>query len=436
MSVYFINPYSFAGVSYLLRATFDAANQGYANAQVLNTEAEGVQDGQLTVVEVDGTLAIVSNKMAFTAQSTPVWGDLGLIGELLGGGAFTKALGMPLLGTINLTTWEEAGLGWDNAATVADPDNMVYALQANATDGQIDVEGGTVVLTGLSTSTAYKLALVLGGYDSSGTPYYSGQTKADYKYGAAYYYHDGSNWHLLWRKTTDNTGTLYAAFSSLDAAGTLDEMKVHNSDLSAVQIPAHYSSFDASNGTSLDAITPEVGTGWTEQNGNWDIQGNEADPGNGFSSDDHATTSSSESDAIIDCGATATRTDASNYSTAAIVVRWSDTTHFWLTHLSPEANKFQIYENNAGYTLRAEAAITINGGTKYAVRTVADGTTIDAYLDGANKITYASASLNVTAKIHGLRVHPAGTPPANPTFDNFTVYARTSTTYNDELDAV
>ena len=52
-------------VTYLLRATWDSAgDQGYADAQVLDTVGEGVEDGSLTVEEVSGcTVACVSNRL-------------------------------------------------------------------------------------------------------------------------------------------------------------------------------------------------------------------------------------------------------------------------------------------------------------------------------------------------------------------------------------
>ena len=47
--------------TYLLNAPFTADDQGYSDAQVIDTEAEGITDGQLTVVETDGTFAVSSN---------------------------------------------------------------------------------------------------------------------------------------------------------------------------------------------------------------------------------------------------------------------------------------------------------------------------------------------------------------------------------------
>ena len=216
-------------ISYLLRVPFTAANQGYSDAQVLDTVAEGVQDGQLTVVEKDGTLAVVSNECAFTAQATPTWGDQGFYSQ-----AVTRSLGLTLLGTVNVdATNTTAILALDQAADAGLTRELYFAF---ISDGNLDViitDGANppVVLERLvdafayAASTDYQLAIVLGGYDVNGVPFYAGQTPADYLYGAAFFVKGGafgSNWTLLWRTALGNTATLYAAFTNYDAAGTLD----------------------------------------------------------------------------------------------------------------------------------------------------------------------------------------------------------------------
>jgi len=414
---------------YLLRATFNAPDQGYADAQVLDTHAEGIQDGTLTVVEVDGTLAIVSNQLAFTAQATPVWGDLGAPSQ-----AITRALGRALLTGFNLSTWEEMGIAWHSAAAVVDPDNAKHAWQANATDGQLDNQGGAAIWTGLATSTDYRLALVLGGFDASENPYYAGQSKATYVYGCWYFLHDGVQWHLAWLDTIDNTATLYAMISNLDAVGTLTlvgsgAFRVPDKDLSAIQVPAAYSSFTAPNGTSLDAITPEVGGAWTEQVGDWDIQGNKANLVTAGAGDWTATSDSGVADVIVDC-AIAQGVPA-NGAYAGINLRYADATHYWL--IGADDNGLFIFEQDAGYTQRASTAVVVNAGQTYTLRVIADDDDIDAFWDGSNKTAYGSATLNKTVTKQG--IHLSGTDTA-ATWDTFTVYPRTSAQYDAVLGGV
>lgn len=421
-------------VRYLLRATFNAADQGYADAQVLDIAAEGVKAGQLTVVETDGTLAIVSNKMAFTAQGTPGWGDQGAYSQ-----AITRALGRGLLGTVNIdATTEHISLAWDGTAAARGNDGLyVFYLGPLADLRARGSVGGTPIIGGYSASTDYTLAVVLGGCDSNELPYYAGQANTNYAYGCWYFVKGGAytTWTLLWIEKSDNTATLYTAFSNYSAAGTLDDFRVPDRDLSSIQVPAAYSSFTAANGTSLEAITPEVGGAWTHQQGTFQIQSNRMEKNSGVG-EDKATVDAGVADCIVKAIIHQEYTDASNQELLALAVRYSDTTHFWMITISPDDDTVEIWENDAGYTKRADAAVTINGNTDYDVTAILDGQQIDAFVDGANKASYGSAALNETATIHGVRYVIVGTPPDTAELDNFIVYPRTDSDYDTVLDGV
>jgi len=416
-----------SGVSYLLRLWpgTGVSNQNYTDGQDIDTEAEGASAGQGTATEGDGTLAVVSNKLALTAQSTPAWADLGVAFAKTGGGTFTKSLGLGLSNIINLSTWEEMGFGWDSVTTIGDPDNFIYAIQANATNGQLDIEGGTAVATGLSASTDYRFFLVLGGYDSNGVPWYTGETAADYLYGAALYLEISSTFYLLWRWSDDNTSALYALLASLDAVGTVYNVIVPDVDLSAVLQPTALSTFDAANGTSLDAITPEVGGGWTEQSGNWDIQGNTA-RSDGDST--NAIIDTLESDVIIDCALT---TPAN--ARGSIVARYSDGTHMWLGNVRNPDNDIRIMEVNGAFIERASAAFVVTDDQTYDLRMICDGQTIDFFIDGGDKISYGLAATNENETTYGLRRDAGVNTQA---YNNFAIYPRTSAVYESEFDAV
>lgn len=409
-------------IRYLLQATFNAADQGFADAQVLDIAAEGVQAGQLTVVEVDGTLAISSNKMAFTAQSTPVWGDLGIYSQ-----AITKVLGRGLLGIINLSTWEEIGSGWHSAAAVVDPDSTKFAIQANTTDGQLDEENGVVIVTGLSLNTDYSFALVLGGYDVNGVVWRSGEIAANYLYGAAYYLEIAGSWTLIWKNSTDSIATLYAILSCLDAVGNLDDFRVSDKDLSDIFQPTALSTFDAPNSTSLDAITPEVGGGWTEHIGDFDIQSNKAEADGTVQS--QATVDSLLANCIIDCAIVIDDTTVAH----GILIRYIDNNNFWffLYDNFPEVRLIQ--RELGGNTVRATTVIAALGdGTIHDFRAITDGNNIDCFLDGGDKTAYASATFNNTATRYG--IYP--TSLTGVSFNNFTVFPRTTAIYDTTLDAV
>jgi hypothetical protein len=262
------------GVQYELRAwpPTGTPNQAYTDGQVLDAIAEGVHPGQLTVVEVDGTLSVASNALAYTAQATPVWGDQGVYSQ-----AIDRVLGKGLLGVVNVgsTATSILPLSWQTVASLALNSNDSQFFFGPGSGLNARVGTASTVIAIYTANTDYNIGLILGGYDVNSQPWYAGQNPLSYLYGAAWYVKGGSfsTWTLLWRTELNNTATLYAALSNFDAAGTLQNFRVV-SGLSAVLQPAALSTFTAANGTSLDAITPEVGGLWT--GATWDIQGNQA----------------------------------------------------------------------------------------------------------------------------------------------------------------
>ncbi len=417
-----------ARLRYFLRATFDAGDQGYADGQVLDTVVEGVQAGQLTVVEVDGTLAVVSNKCAFTAQGTPTYGDLGFYSQ-----AITKALGIALISTINLDAIDKQtiGPGWQPDISLTNYLFHMYWRNTGPGDLAIESDSGALNVASYSASTDYQTALVLGGYHSNRVPWRNGQAAASYLYGAAHYIKGGAwtNWTLLWRNMLDNTGTLYAMLSLYDQAGTIDDFRVPDRDLSAVLQPNNLSTFTAPNGTSLDAITPEVGGAWTEDVGTFDIQGNRAEiitiVGKAL-----ATVGAGISDGIVDV---TVHREAADAGVQGLSFRQSDTANYWRLVASLATNLFLIQDlQGAGPTTRASAAVALVHNTDYDLRLIMDGQQVDGFLDGGNKISFAVAAFNETVTNHGLYGDTAGNVMQ---FDNFAVFQRTSPVYEAKLEA-
>ena len=173
--------------------------------------------GRHTVVTIDGTYTKTDGRLVFTAQSTPVWGDQGIIMLPAVDANFVRANGMALFATLNLSTWEESGFGWHTAAAVVDPDSMEAAIQANTTDGRLDNENGEPIFTGLSTSTDYKIAIVL---------------RAT---GAYIFLHDGTEWLLIFISDVGATSALFAVLANFDGAGDYDLRRI--TQLPAGRIP-------------------------------------------------------------------------------------------------------------------------------------------------------------------------------------------------------
>lgn len=423
-------------IKYLLRATFDAPNQGYADGQVLDTTAEGIQDGQLTVTEVDGTLAIVGNKCALTAQATPNWGDLGFYSQ-----AIARALGRGLLVTVNSADTNKYILPvfYSNQARIskflqfATDCEAAIRLQGAPTAGQIrarilhkETHVGTY-----AAATDYATCIVLGGYDTNGVPWRSGQAASSYLYGAAYYIKGGTftNWTLLWRGSMQNTATLYAVGQSYNAAGTFDDFRVPNRDLSAVLQPNNLSLFAVAG--ELSAYTPELGGAWTEDIGDWDTAGGVL----------QATalgiaTFTGLADCIYDTKIT---TAGAGTTAGGLVLRETNLTggseDYWYVKVTPGTAgvDWELIEYvGGGATQRASGDVDWAVATAYNVRAICDGQTISCFADGGDKITYGSAVSGEAAASFGLRDEGN----ANMTFDNDVLFARTSNVYNRELDRV
>ena len=90
-------------------------------------------------------------------------------------------------------------------------------------------------------------------------------------------------------------------------------------------------------------------------------------------------------------------------------------------------NDFSIVEYAAGaVTTRAQTDVDFTAATAYAIRAINDTQTIDAFADGGDMISYASASSNQTATGFGLRDEGN----SNMTFDNVVLYNRTGNLYN------
>jgi len=113
------------------------------------------------------------------------------------------------------------------------------------------------------------------------------------------------------------------------------------------------------------------------------------------------------------------------------VLRYTDSTHLWTARVHPHDNEIQLYEFDGTATKRASASVTIDGNTAYDIRAIAYGQTIDAFVDGGNKISYGSATVNETETVHGIRCGVGGTPPADATYDNFAIFPRTDATQYD-----
>lgn len=163
--------------------------------------------------------------------------------------------------------------------------------------------------------------------------------------------------------------------------------------------------FTAGDGTDISGRTPSPtapgGATWSERAGNWQITSNAAVSSTANNSL-HCTVDSGVADCTITAEVDSTTSLTTSIRDAGLVARWSDTSNYWKIGINNQDNAFRIVERNATVmTTRATASVTINGGTFYTVQAVLSGDDINATLDGANGISYGSATLNQTATVHG-----------------------------------
>ena len=171
-----------------------------------------------------------------------------------------------------------------------------------------------------------------------------------------------------------------------------------------------FDSFTDGNDTSLDAhAMDEGGLDWDEHNGNWDIQGNEANVDSSFA----------QALAV---------TEVSNIWVSARVLLVTDTKpqgvlfrkgpdtngsdNHWLYHIASGIAGIDTWlaeVDDGVQTFRATADGDYVAATRYYLQVYANGQTITGYVDGTQRGTFGAATFNELATWHGLYSHTADT---------------------------
>jgi len=226
---FLIDSFKFAAgeVSYLLDAPFTADDQVFSDEQVLDTEAEGVQAGSLTVVDTStGVVEISSNKLA--ATGTGGWAAAGVYAT----DAITRSRGVCLIQDFSVSAAKRLLFGFGSAANLLIA-NMEIGLEAGLSSNKLSYYSDTIDLAvGTYVIGSNQVAFVAGGYDS-GTPW-NGSAAGSSDGGAAFY-KDGSNWILLYR-AAEGTTNLYPILNARDAVDVTN-IVVPDADLSELLEP-------------------------------------------------------------------------------------------------------------------------------------------------------------------------------------------------------
>jgi hypothetical protein len=159
--------------------------------------------------------------------------------------------------------------------------------------------------------------------------------------------------------------------------------------------------FTDSNGTALHLHAMDVGAGWTEQNGTWQIQSNAAQRTNAAAAPGNvATANAGNANVTISLTINFAASDE-----GGIIARFQDISNFWLFDMEPDGpNGYSIMERSSGsWITRASGSFTFSLSTNYTIQLVCSGTTLTGTINGGNTLSYASASDFQTATLHGIR---------------------------------
>lgn len=410
---------------YLLKADFSGANSGaISNGVSVEAASSGsVQAGTLTVVDPGaGSVEVLSGSLKIIGNG--VWGT-GVIG-----GSVTRSIGLPILGDLQYSAADTVGkwmLGFNNSngISTAAPWESAYIYVTSAeTIRALFNDGGATRTPGnvdQPAATIYGAALILGGFDAGGVPYKIGDAKADFDYGAAAFYNDGTNWLLLYRHQKGNDSTLYPTVQNQNDYCTVDNLAIPNVDLSHLLQPLVLDTFTGADNTAVDARSPDVdivGDGWVVDSGDWDLEGGKL----------RQETSALGSYVVRkDCGkadiflrTVVTPPSTTNFA-MNVGFRRVDADNHWSMQIQV-ATDIAIREKLSGGTTTRATNSYRPTRTAQRITISAIGSVVSAWVDdaGSTLLTYASAATDPAATQCYFSEYRNGDNPG--TYENFAVY--------------
>jgi len=351
--------------------------------------------GTLTFVQLDGTFAISGGKLAFTAQTTPTNGDLGLYGAGVG-----REAGRVLLCSIDHTgifffAWAvTASCNFDGFG------NMEHGLILYGNDIYSAEAGANVRIVAADVAGAQVYAIVL-------------------RQSGAFILRDST---LLWVSNTKTVETVYPSLSNYNAVGTADDFRIPQQLWTPT--PLVSDSFNRADSTDL-GVTDGLGAEETGGSGvAWVKYGLAT---TSIASNKLSIIASSGSGAKAECGSAdivasvTLTTGTGGYS--GMAVRHTDATHEIEVLLANTDNEVQIWELSETPTKRGGTAVTIADSTSYTLLVVCDGATVNAYMNGGSYTT--GTVTQTTATTHALYSESCTT-----LFDSVAIWNRTQTPPN------
>jgi hypothetical protein len=167
------------------------------------------------------------------------------------------------------------------------------------------------------------------------------------------------------------------------------------------------SRFQGTNGTAIASYTPDLGPSWTSVNAGLKLSSNTL----------VGTTSNDDNFAFVDVGqANVTHTCVFTYASG------DGQSPIFRGRQSNPSNCWLVYNNgtqwilgsiiSSSFTPVATFSQTLTNGQSYSVDIIYLGNTITVYIDGIQRLSYASASFNNTATQFGPDIYKSGGVPA------------------------
>jgi hypothetical protein len=182
-------------------------------------------------------------------------------------------------------------------------------------------------------------------------------------------------------------------------------------------------SFTGVDGTAGSAHSPEVGPNPAAQVGTFKLLGNALVP-NTNADGDQQSWDVGVSDYTVSYDGVNSYSSLGNTSINSLLVRYSDTSHYWLVEFRADNSTVTIYSwNSPTLTPLASGGFTATSGSVHQFRVVCSGQLIQAYVDGALICQVTNAAFQQTATKIAARLGKAGVPPGTASWDNLRVTA-------------
>ncbi|MBX3061814.1 MAG: hypothetical protein U0528_07000 [Anaerolineae bacterium] len=354
-----------AAINWLLRDEFTTNDA----APVATPRTCEPGPGTLIFTQTDGQFGISGTALSFPTQSTSAWGDQGFLSNE----TYSRIAGRALLTSLNFSTFSFSAVGFfDDLSSTVNGDQFQFTASVVRVNDQGEVQ---VIGSALSTSTDYKLAIVL---RSNGA--------AHFIKGGAF-----SDWTLLWIGSNRSSANEKIRFTNFSAVGTFDHLRLRD-------LPAP---FDSDEGiATLNVASPSSGSSY-----------------------------SGDASGVIDL--TVTSPASLTGTKAELRYRVQDANNYWVAYFD-SAGAFKLDSVSGGVaTNRISVASVISTSQTRTIRVICDGSNHDCYTLSGSTWTKRGSTVNVSHLNTQTAISPVLTGAYS--MSNLRSYPRTAAAYA-ELD--